>query len=587
MQTAAAFLKFLDDMRVTVLEEDEFSLLLTSCDEPALWAPFQTADGSVLVALCGRIALEQRQWDDASRVEGSGGLACRHIFKSYRDAGINEICDLNGNFVLLIFDRSKRVFFLVTDRWGMLPAFKSEVAGAVAFSSHPDALAGAIGESRNLDLTSLAEFILASKLSFPHTYFKRIKAVAQASLTTLALSEQGARLESTKPYFSYQYTACPKEKLGEVADELAAGIKTAVSKRTLPLLGKCGLALSGGLDSRTVLCAIPDRHELLVFCFFDEENREFRTARAIARAVGIEVIPLRRGSDYYADSAALGVKICAGMGCIASNHFLGFRNTLRDLGVKNLLTGCYCDYVFKGWNVNKRVNRWTSRESLASFDFEYYTRHVPTKSNLWAAVQDRLNGLFPPELRRYDTEERVFEVEFRRDFPLFYEEDNAGRVILQRVMPWYVVMAENALMSVYLKMSSAMRLNRTLFARAVQAVCGSRVSRIPDANTGAPVNATLAREAVSSLLCRLGSRLRRLKPSRATSGSWLNWDYYLTHSEKVQSLWEPRNSDAEEVFCQVLGKEGFSRDLHAYQGARLALLMRLFTLKLWFDQRPA
>lgn len=585
LRRAADFLKFFPDMRVERLEYPEFGLVLTAVDEPRLWAPFQSPDGSVLVALCGRVALDQSQWNDASCVRGVGGLACRFIFKCYRQGGVRAACDLSGRFVILICDRSSRKLFLLTDRWGIMPAFTFQLGGGVVFSSHPDALADAVGESRNWDLTSFAEFILTCKLSFPSSYYQRIKAVAQASVTTISLGDRGPRIESTKPYFEFRFTPQPEAELDELLEELVSGVKRAVSKRTLPLLGKFALALSGGLDSRTFLCAMSSREELTVFSFFDEKNRELRTARAIARAVGIELVPFRRAFDFYGDSAALGVRISAGMACIGSNHFLGFRKELQDIGAESLLTGCYCDYVFKGLNLNKRSNFWTKRESLGSFDFEYYSEHFLTKTELCAAVRHRLDDMFPPELRRYDTDERVCEVKFRRDFPLHYEEDSAGRLILQRVLPWDAVIAENSLMSVYLKISPAMRLNRRLWAKAVQAICDARVVRIPDANTGAPVNAGLAREAVSSHLCRLGSRLQKLKASRATTGSWLNWGYYMAHSEKVRSLWEPRNRDAENVFREVLGGDGFSRDLETYQGGRLSLLLRLLTLKLWFDQR--
>ena len=81
--------------------------------------------------------------------------------------------------------------------------------------------------------------------------------------------------------------------------------------------------------------------------------------------------------------------------------------------------------------------------------------------------------------------------------------------------------------------------------------------------------------------------LRKFKPSRATNSSWLNWGYYARHSKVVQSLWSAPNPDALDIFRQVLGNDAFSLDTSAYEGRRLGLFMQLFTLKLWFDQRPA
>jgi asparagine synthase (glutamine-hydrolysing) len=373
--------------------------------------------------------------------------------------------------------------------------------------------------------------------------------------------------------------------LEEFSERFAAAFQNAVAKRTLAVLGRSAVALSGGLDSRTVLCAAPNRQQVVAFSCYDEENREFRIAKSIASKAGVEFIPLKRSFDYYGDHALLGTRISAGMGCIASNHFLGIRKELKSLGIENLLTGCYCDYLFKGLAVNKRLNRWTTRESLGRFDVSYYSAHFASNTALAVAARQRLEELFPPELRRYDTESAVLSVEQRRMFPLCYEEDNAERTIPQRVMGWYVPVADNGLMEIILSMSCPMKMNRRLFARMVEKVCGENICRIPDANTGAPVNASPFREAFHSHLGRVEAFYRKVVPSNATTGSWLNWSYYARQSRAIQSLWSSPSSDVLEIFRLVLGKDGFKSEIAAYEGRRIYLFLQLFTLKLWFDQR--
>ena len=587
LRNAAGFLQFCPDMRVTRFNYPEFSLLLSSADDWAIWAPFVAPDDSMLVALSGRIALDQKQWDAATQIAGDGGLACRFISRLYSDSGIDALEGLSGNFVILLFDRPAKKLFLITDRWGLFPAFRFKSAGGqLAFSSHPDALADTIGESRNWDLTSFAEFILTGKLSAPFTYYRRIKALPHATTTIISLCGDAPPAEQSRTYFQFRPQPHPAGKIEELAERFTAAFRQAVTKRTLPLLGRSAIALSGGLDSRTVLCAAPDRRVLLTFSCYDEENLEFRIARSIAQAAGAEFIPLKRPFDYYGDQAALGVRISAGMGCIASNHFLGFRPPLRELGIQNLLTGCYCDYLFKGLALNKRVNPWTTQEYLNGFDFSYYFGHFQSSTDLGAQVRHRLENLFPAELRRYDTEAVIQTVEQRRIFPLAYEEDNAERTIPQRVMTWYVPIADNDLLDVIQNMSCAMKLNRSLFAKTVGKICGDAISRIPDANTGVPVSASLLREAFSAHLRRAGQVLEKIKPSVANNSSWLNWGYYARQSKVIRSLWASPTPDALDVFNQVLGHDGFSPDLGAYDGRRVYLFLQLFTLKLWFDQRP-
>src|SRR6185369_3759633 len=325
-----------------------------------------------------------------------------------------------------------------------------------------DALADVVGESRNWDLTSFAEFILAGKISAPFTYYERIRALPVASSITLSFPPGASAVEQGRTYFQFRPQPQPIEKSDELSEKLATAIEQAVGKRTLPLLGKSAVALSGGLDSRTILCSSPDRPAILTFSCYDSENLEFRTARSIAQAAGAQFVPLQRSIDYYGDHAALGVRISGGMGCIASNHFLGFRPQLKELGVQNLLTGCYCDYLFKGLAFNKRTNRWTTLERLGPFDFSYYFKHFHSDTPLAGKVRQRLESIFPADLRRYDSPAVVHSVEQRRMFPLAYEEDNAERTIPQRVMGWYVPVADNAVMDVLQSMSCGMKLNRSL-----------------------------------------------------------------------------------------------------------------------------
>lgn len=585
MDKTAQFLRFFDDIHVTRLDAPEFGLVLTSPDRQDLWGTCNSADNKVFVGICGRIAPRAREWNEAEQVRATGGLAAKHTLQRYQQGGVNNVAELSGHFVIIIVDRAARKCFIVTDRWGLAPAFQCNTVAGPVFSSHPDVLADATGEGRQWDITSMAEFVLTSKLSHPFSYYQNIRSLPVASITTLSLEAAGATVESVRNYFQFQFNPHSDEHFETLAEELAEGIRTSVTKRTAPRLGRTAVALSGGLDSRTLLCAAPDRQNVISFCCHDEENTEFHTARAVANAVATEFIPMRRGQDFYADHAALGVKISAGMGCIASNHFLGFRDQLKAAGVENLLTGCYCDYVFKGLAFNKRLNRWTTVESVGDFGFSYYAPHHPSGTDLSAAVRRRLEEQFPPHLRGLDTELSIAEVERRRLFPLSYEEDNAARTIPQRVMGWHIPVAENELLTTHLKMSSAMKLNRRLFARTVERVCGPAVSRIPDANTGAAVNAPLFLEAASHHARRAGRLLRRIRPAAATSGSWLNWHYYITHSAKLHALWNKPNPTADDIFTQILGRDAYQKDPRQWTGRRIGTFLQLFTLKLWLDQR--
>lgn len=583
---AIKFLRFCPDLAVTMIEESEFLLVHTSADDAGVWGPAWSAERDVLVVSTGRIALDALDWEAASRLPGDGGMACRHVVSVYRQGGVEAVGRLDGHFTMVIFDRGAKCIHVVTDQWGLAPCFEHEADGVPVMSSHADVLADATGESTALDTTSLAEFVLTARVSAPFCHYTRLRALPVATVRTIDFRAGTAHRRPARATCEFRSDPRPPEELESVAEELAEALKSAAARRSLPLFGRTAVALSGGLDSRTLLCATGRASEVVAFCCHDVENDEFQIARSIAAAAGAEFVPLRRSPEYYGETAALGVRISGGLGSLASNHFLGFRDALKSLGTGSLLTGCYWDYLFKGLGYNKRVNKWTTMESPGEFDFSFYARHGRSATPLAGRVRERLEEQFPPDLRRDRSEAGLTEIERRRIFPLFYEEDSTARSVPQRVMPWYIPFADTAVQSARLKLGTAMKLNRRAMIQATRRVCGPVIAGIPDANTGVAIGAPVWREAVSAHSRRLRSRLMKFRSRRATASSWLNWSYYIRHSAPLRALWDAPDPRADAVFDEILGPDGWQRDPASYSGFGVNMYLRLLTLKTWLGQRP-
>jgi asparagine synthase (glutamine-hydrolysing) len=587
MALAEAHLKFCKDMHVSLIEEPEFSLLLTSADEPSLWGHFQSTDDRFLVALCGRLAFDEGDWTRAQQTRGQGGLACKAICNLYQAGGANALSSLNGNFVVFLLDRLNRNFLVVTDRCGMMLAYANgPLNRARVLSSHPDALALVTDESQKWDLTSLAEFLMTGRLTFPHTYYQNMRGLDMGMVCRFAVNDGTLAFQSELRYSDIDFRPDEQATANDLAAELAAAFQNAVKRRTLPLLGRTGIALSGGLDSRLILSAARNRENIRAFNLYDERNLESRTAEAIAAACGVEFEPIQRDFDYYGNTAELGVKISGGAGCIASNHFLGIRDRLNQTGVQNLLTGCYCDYLFKGLALNTAEQTLTRKERLGAFDYEFYRPCFWPDSPHRDGVRDRLRNRFPEANKPGLTEEDWSAVERKRSFPLACEGDLAQRVIPQRVMPWYLPIVDNDVMDVYRKIPSRLKLNGAVFKQAVLMACDPKVRRIPDSNTGAPLNASPLRYSIHRYASALRNKIHdRLLPRMATRGSWPNWEYYLSHSRVIPSLWMRNHNAARDFFLPLIGRDPYATPLREYRGRKVELFLRLLTLKLWLDQR--
>jgi asparagine synthase (glutamine-hydrolysing) len=533
------------------------------------------------------VALEEAQWDAARPLPGAGGLACKFIAGLYQSGGLQALDGLSGNYVIFICDRRAGQCFLVTDRCGMLLAYHAaSLEQSRVFGSHPDAVASVAGEDQRLDFTSLAEFLMAGRLTFPRTYYQNVSGLDAGCVYMFALAGAELVYQSRRRYFSFQFAPDSRETEDDLAQSLAGAFGRAVRRRTAPVLGRAWVGLSGGLDSRMILSATPYREQLQAFTLYDEVNAESRTARQLAAACKVELVPIRRDFEYYADSAEMGVRISGGMGCFASNHFLGIRDRLRQAGVQNLLTGCYCDYLLKALALNAAEQRFSRREQIVDFNFQFYRPVYDTATMHRERVRERWAALFPESRKKTLTAMDWLVIEQKRSFPLAYEADLAQRVIPQRVLPWFVPIVDKDVLDVYLRIPSQFKLNASLFKKTVLLMCDEAVRRVPDNNSGAPPGSSRARHAFHRYLTALRNRVgEKLFPRMATHGSWPNWGYYLRHSSRLESLWRRPNETARGILLQVLGQDPFPQPVADYRGRDLEFFLRLLTLKLWLDQR--
>jgi asparagine synthase (glutamine-hydrolysing) len=581
---AAEMLRFMAYTQVSVIEDPGFSLAVSNTEDPAPWGHYRSPEG-ILVAFAGRVALDEAQWQAAESLRGPGGLAAKALFLIYRMRALAGIQEVSGNCALFVSDPASDAFHIIADPAGAFPVFEVDAPGKPVFSSHPDVLARATGEQGSLDEVSLAEFLLTSTVTPPFTYYRRIRFMEPGTVTTLHLaSGQGNLTKTSRRYFDMSFQSNGTADEDDLSDELAQAIRISVRRRTLPRLGRTAVALSGGLDSRAILACIENKDTTFAFTCFNEPNRELSVAQEIAGALQVRFLPWQRELDYYGNNAELGVRISGGMGTFANNHFLGVVDRLRKEGAQNLLTGCYCDYLFKALPLNRRTHWLTGREHLAPFSHEFYFSHHLRPTPFASQLRERWESRVPAEFQHDDSDAALFQIEARRTFPLCYEGDNQQRVVPQRVTGWYLPMADRGIMDVYRKIPARFKLNRSIYSKAVRKLCRGPLDRIPDANTGTTVGASAATECLSAHWLRARRKLARTRQTISTDGSWPDWDYYVRHSPKLQALWQHPNAQATDFFRHSLGPDAVRPQVADYQGRDTFFLVSLLSLKLWFEQ---
>lgn len=245
--------------------------------------PLGNEDGSVMIVFNGEIYnyLELRR-----------GLEERgHRFKTRSDTEVivhlyEEVGDrvpeyLNGMFAFAIWDAPAQKLFLARDRMGKKPLYyTTQVPGyRLCFGSELKALTEIEQCPREVDATSLADFLCLSYVPDPKTIYKDIYKLAPAH--TLTLGPEGVHI---RRYWEARFS--PSDvSFEEATGQIRALAGDSVERRMIsdvPL----GAFLSGGVDSSAAVGFMaehaPERLKTFSIGFTDERFNELPFARLAA-----------------------------------------------------------------------------------------------------------------------------------------------------------------------------------------------------------------------------------------------------------------------------------------------------------------
>ncbi|HXG46190.1 MAG TPA: hypothetical protein VNO52_01075, partial [Methylomirabilota bacterium] len=236
-----------EGLRAEAFETPHCLAVVGRVDRADLWGPYRSPDGRLLVALGGRLAFEEKEWQEAEAMPGDGGLACKAVAFAYQREGAGAFGRLNGNFGVFVHDDVRRCCYLATDRFGafLLYGVTTPDRGPV-FGSHPDLVARFTGCTDRLDRTSMAEFLQSGRLTFPFTHYESVRSQEFGVAYRFDLAEEGARPAGRESFWEWRFAGGERADEEELAGALATAFQNAVRRRSLTRLGRAGIGLSGG-----------------------------------------------------------------------------------------------------------------------------------------------------------------------------------------------------------------------------------------------------------------------------------------------------------------------------------------------------
>ncbi len=142
------------------------------------------------------------------------------VLAAYAEWGEAALGRFNGMFAFAIWDRSARELFLARDRYGIKPLYYADGHGRFTFGSEVKAILAHPGQTAELDLKGLVEYITFQNFFTDRTLFKGVRLLPAGCW--LRVRQGDAATVKTERYWDFHFVE-PEHHAGEARVRRGAG----------------------------------------------------------------------------------------------------------------------------------------------------------------------------------------------------------------------------------------------------------------------------------------------------------------------------------------------------------------------------
>jgi hypothetical protein len=316
--------------RATILTSDAGDVALGFAGERG--AVVRDEESGVLLALDGELVVEGTEPNQR---------AAELLLRRYLEGQLS-VGGTDGWFAAAVWDPRRGQLMLVADRMGHRPLYTASRGREVLVASELKALTAA-GLEREIDLEAWAEMLAYEHALGDHAPLAGVRLVPPG--TAMTISADGKRTVDEQ----WRYRIEPEEDGGdeERVDEFARLLEDAVSRR---IGTKTALALSGGLDSRSIVAALGGR-PLTAISYGAPGSEDLETGTRIARVAGLPHRRLPLTGGYIARGAAEAVWLAEGQVRCFHVHHLELAAIRRGGGPTAVLIGFSGDPIVRASSI--------------------------------------------------------------------------------------------------------------------------------------------------------------------------------------------------------------------------------------------
>lgn len=446
---------------------------------------------------------------------------------------------LNGAFAIVLADENGAS--IVADLLNFVRVYTGygQNGRICVLGTHTDLVATLSDESFSVDHVSAAEFLNFGCITFPNTMHRNVKQLNPASLYNIRLGKNKSPEMEDFPYWHppQELSECDEEQLSE---ELRTALLEATQTRCKG--EKIGVSMSGGLDSRLIMAAVPKSVECIGLTFCDELNREAQIAKKATECYGRQWFPILREDEYIGNILEKTVRFIGCEGPFVNAHAIGLVDEINKHSISSMLSGMNMDTFLKAYRAEDMVRvprmwgilppKYAEENIDLIGGFEDFWREN-LKMSILTQLAERREIFFSKfaDTKRSSLAEWLF---LYPAFSGFASWPAERRLLLSRQ-----VVLDRKLIDFCFKCPVRLKLGKRIFVKAVKEVYG-RGARIPNAEDGVRPGSghwsRLFQRAIQKLQSRTVSMLEKLGKEPKVQHSWHDYQKYWRESTKLREL---------------------------------------------------
>ncbi len=220
------------------------------------------------------------------KVDKEKGVDASVILENYlSNSNLEFLRAIDGIYTAVIHDEKKEQVICITDRYGLQHLHWTQNENVFAWASEYKAFSELPSFQCEINSESMDDFFRYGYILEDKTWFNNVHLLPPASVFTLDLRSKKTVI---RKYWSWNEICVSNNKIDELecAQEWGRLFENSMKRRTYPHK-RIGVTLSGGLDSRVILAALPPTEDTVhTFTFGSADCDDIRIATKAAQIKG-------------------------------------------------------------------------------------------------------------------------------------------------------------------------------------------------------------------------------------------------------------------------------------------------------------